>query len=121
MWKILQEQNRLNRIAGIPDIADIIPVMDDLLTAIEKDRPAIPVGHYAEIRFEELEKEPVESIRQLYSDLALPFPASFGDEIRKMGTGMNPFPKNSFTLTEDEKQVITTALAWHIERFGYNT
>jgi len=119
MWDIVQRQNCLNNNCHCPEIKEVITVMDQLLTSIEQGFQLLPENQKAEIRFEDLEKNPEFEMKKLYASLNMPFLPEFENKINIFIKGMDKFEKNEFSLTADEKADINKGLKVHMNRLGY--
>jgi hypothetical protein len=119
MWDILQKQNRLNKPVIPPDFRETVGVLENLLTAIENDRVHLKSGHYAEIRFEDLEVNPVDVIKSVYQKMDIPFTGEFEDKINRFMKDATDFRKNTFTLTPEEKTYIREKLQHMMNKYDY--
>ncbi|MEI7499412.1 MAG: sulfotransferase [Bacteroidota bacterium] len=119
MWDIVQKQNCLNSNAHIPTIDEVLTVIDSVLTTINKDLQILPSDSWAEIRFDELEKNPVPVLQTLYAKLGLQFLPEFEINILNFFYKIQTFKKNGFSLTEEENLIIKYRLKVHMERYGY--
>jgi omega-hydroxy-beta-dihydromenaquinone-9 sulfotransferase len=119
MWNIVQQQNVMRPDCCKPRMADVITVMDRVLNTIRHDLESIPENRRYEIRFEQLEKDPLDQIRKLYAAFNLPFSQEAQQNMESFINRIRGFEKNHFTLTEQEKDLICDKLKNHMEYFGY--
>lgn len=120
MWDILQKENALNNDLHKHDVQEICRVMNILNEKITAGIKALPERNYAEIMFEDLEKDPVTVIRQLYSALGLDFSEQLERKIVEYMTRNLNFKKNSFTLSENEKTLISSELKDYMRKYSYS-
>ncbi|MCK9204651.1 MAG: sulfotransferase [Saccharofermentanaceae bacterium] len=120
MWDILQQQNSLNKNACRPSITEVTTMMDKLLTTIRNEFQTLPSGSRAEVRFDELEKNPVKAIRGIYKELGLDFTAEFERNIDDYHQEARNFYKNEFVLSPQDAAWIYSKMKTHMEHFGYH-
>ncbi len=119
MWDIVQRQNRLNIPINTPDFKEVVGVMDALLTAIENDCGQISTGSYIELRFEDLEQNPVNVMKKCYNSLHLPFTQEFEEKIDSFLRKTADYQKNKFSLNLQEKTYIREKLFRHMNKHDY--
>lgn len=120
MWEIVQKQNCLNKNHVRPAMDHVLSVYDNILHAIREQLADLPSSQYYEICFEDMEKNPVECLKSIYSALDIPFTQAFEQNARTFIASLNGYRKNEFTLTSEEKETIRTRLKSHMEYFGYS-
>jgi hypothetical protein len=84
-----------------------------------EDRSAIPAGHVAEVRFEELERAPMEELRRLYHQLDLPGWESARTPIAAYLESLAGYRKNHYPV--DRRSIDAVERHWRFatERWGY--
>ncbi len=110
MWNIVAEQNKLKKGWTSPSIAEATSVLrsylDHVVLCSEKlDNPL------TELRFEDLEKEPVKILKQIYSDLDIPWSDSFETAVNEFMWANNGFEKNTYKLSPEEEETIQSILS----------
>jgi hypothetical protein len=119
MWRIVLKQNRLNRDGSDPEIEDVTKGLEKLLTTIKKDSAVIPKDNFFEMKFEDLEADPVGEIKKIYSRFQMPINDVFCQKIQSFVDSMNGYRKNEFHLTDHEKELIRKHLNQHMLFFNY--
>ena len=119
MWKIVLEQNRLNRNAYIPEPEEVARGFNKLLSTIKRDRVFIPQGNYFEMRFEDLEADPVGEIRKIYSQFRMPFDEGLGSKMQAYMENLKNYQKNEYQLKDEEKELIRRQLFQHMQIYNY--
>lgn len=119
MWTILGEQNSLNTHWTRPGFSETVGFLKKLAETVETDQKYLPAGKLIEIRFEDLEKSPVDVLKEVYANLELPFSGDFEDNIYKFLHQNASFKKNNFTLTDEEKSIISQQLENQLKKFNY--
>lgn len=74
----------------------ILQRYNELYNAFFADQPEIPSDHYHEVRFEDLEHDPVSQIEQLYSALQLQGFDSFKPKLQKYVDSLAGYRKNEY-------------------------
>lgn len=91
--------------------------MEDLLY---RDAADLPVRQWCEVRYEELDREPLAIIRRMYAQLGLEFTAEFATRLTEYLETVKDYEKNRFrSLPPDEQARIHAALAPLFDRWGY--
>jgi omega-hydroxy-beta-dihydromenaquinone-9 sulfotransferase len=97
---------------GPPDQAEIDETIfrryNLMYDALIEDIPLIPNGRYCEVRLEELEKQPVEQIKRIYTELDLPGLSAAERTIREHLDSVATYQKNTYEAfsTELERRVV---------------
>ncbi len=119
MWNIVGKQNSLNKRWTSPQIEDVVTVLDRMLSAIQHDLAELPDENYCEVKFEELEKEPVSVLKKIYHKLGLTFTPQFENKVNEFLPDIKHYKKNIYTLSRQERELISNRLKYHIEYYGY--
>ena len=90
-----------------------------LLRAYLRDRSAIPPGRLVEVRFEDLETEPLEQLRRVYEELSLPGFAQAEDRFRSHIASVADYRKNTYTLDEHAIAAVNRHWGFAFEQWGY--
>jgi hypothetical protein len=120
MWSIVQEQNALNSCGRPPGIDEVTEMVLKLNETVEKESAALPPGSVVRVRFEDLEAQPVETLKHIYGELGIPFSGEFEQQISQFFQRNASYQKNSFTLTPDQKSIIAGKLEFHMKAFNYD-
>jgi hypothetical protein len=91
----------------------------DLFALFEQDRRLIPPGDLHELRFEDLETSPRESLQTLYQELSLPGFEDFWPQASVYLEGLAGYKKNTYTLTEEVRVTVNQRWRFFFERYGY--
>jgi hypothetical protein len=95
-------------------------MFETLHETVQRDRKVIPPGKYAEVRFEELEANPLETLRKIYTLTGLTFSVEMEEKIRDFFKINASYKKNQFTLSPEEKQEISGQLSTLSADYGYD-
>ena len=93
--------------------------MTALLEAVDRDRPLLADNQFCEVRYEDLVRDPLGQMQQVYEQLALddfehvrPAIQAYADENREYRT-------NRYELAPEVRDEITRRWGWFAERYGY--
>ncbi|MFH0867478.1 MAG: sulfotransferase [Bacteroidota bacterium] len=118
MWNIVGRQNNMMPGFVPATVKNTVEVFDRMLTYIHKHSGNLPEQSFCEIKFESLEKNPAEEIKNAYMKLALPFTREFEDAIERNQN--KSFKKNVFSLSREDKTYIYENLKHHFAHYGYS-
>lgn len=92
----------------------------ELEDAFQRDSRELPAGDVAEIRFEDLEQNPLEVIRAAYAELRIEYTPAFHRRLEDYLRALGDFQKNRFApLPGHEQAAVERAMAGHLHRWGY--
>lgn len=86
-----------------------------LQEAIDDARGDVPAGHYAEVRFEDLIRNPSGELRRLYDELGLPWTEALG----QTDLATDHRKRGSRDKDERERKLIMQHWGAYIQRWGY--
>ncbi|MCK9613595.1 MAG: sulfotransferase [Bacteroidales bacterium] len=119
MWSVVGAQNNLNARWRNPDIADVAEVLGSLLDNVEKDLKQLPAETYTEIRYEDMIKNPIETLLEAYKHLGIELTPGFEQKVKKYVEENKNYSKSNFVLTAAEKEIIVQKLLRHMLRQQY--
>ncbi len=100
---------------GIDEVSSVLRSFDDY---VSHEKQLMGEHEYAEVRFENLEKDPVEELRKIYAELNLEFSGTFEREIKRFLESHKEYAKNIYHLTQKEKDVIGSILGGNVEQWN---
>lgn len=119
LWKIVQKQNILNRYGYTPTFREIAMYFSMMSEEILKTTGALSKNKVAEIRYEDLEQDPVSNLKKLYGQLGLPFTDPFENQINAFIKSTEGYKKNVFVLSDQDKKVISDEMRSYMARYRY--
>jgi len=119
LWSVVQKQNILNRNGYIPDAAEISLFLNNMINTIQCDCAKLSGNRVAEIRYEDLEKDPTENLKKLYNKLELPFTDDFDHRLIEFVNEVSGYKKNIYSLSNTEKKEIAEIMFMQMERYQY--
>ena len=119
LWKSLFETQSVQRPTheGLEEF--VFKVFSRLYDSFERDRSLIPSDQYAEICYEQLADQPIESLQQIYGDLGI---ADFSKVLPDVQTYLDSrrgYQTNRYELEAATLGQIKERWAGYIERYGY--
>lgn len=110
MWNIVAEQNKLKKGWTGPSISEAASVLKSYLdhVAICSEKLDNP---FVEIRFEELEENPLEILKKLYNELDMPWTVEFQTSLTPFIEASRGYEKNTYTLGAEERVLIENICA----------
>jgi len=97
----------------------ILSSYEELFALFERDRAAIPAGSLHEMRFEDLESDPVKILRSAYQELGLPGFDSFEVNVRRYLGSIHDYQKNAYHLEASTREKVSRRWGATFERYGY--
>lgn len=116
----LFEDNSLNAVQYESTEADSFFSYELLLKCYDRDRHLIPEGQLHEIRFEDLEGDPVGELEQIYRRLSLPGFDDLKAVIEPQLPALRRYKKNSYDLDAGLKRRIYERVQLAFDRYGYD-
>jgi hypothetical protein len=98
---------------------DMLYFYEKCIRTYEETKRLVPSGHLHEIRFEDLENDPLSQIREIYSALNLPGWADVEPRVQEHLPTLKAYKKNAFPIEEEAKQRIYLRLKWVFDLYGY--
>jgi omega-hydroxy-beta-dihydromenaquinone-9 sulfotransferase len=87
----------------------------------EETKSLIPAGNLHELRFEDLEVDPLGEVAQTYKALGLTSWASVEPLIKQELPKLTAYKKNSFRMDKELMQKVYGRLKWVFDRYGYSS
>ena len=84
-----------------------------------KDRESIPSGHLAEIRFEDLEKNPMPELERLYAELELPGWERARKPIADYLRSLSGYRRNVHRIDAETVEAVNREWGFAVEAWGY--
>jgi omega-hydroxy-beta-dihydromenaquinone-9 sulfotransferase len=84
----------------------VIPLYQLMMRRFLADRSTIPAGNYAEVRYADLDRDPVGEVRRLYRQLGLTTFEQAEPELRRYLAAQAGYRKNKFSLTSGDRERI---------------
>lgn len=120
MWNIVAGENAMKGGWMSPSFEEAASMVNDFYASVEESRNKLPAGSFAEVRYEDLEKNPAGELERLYEKLELNFTESFRQAIFGFMEKKKNYKKNRFDLSNEEKVIIASKLSDYMKSYGYD-
>jgi hypothetical protein len=108
---------------GEPDFSivesEVLRVYTECLDAYEDNKHLIPEGRLHELRFEDLEADPLSEMRKVYQALNLGGWDQVEPAIRNELPALNKYRKNSFQMDEETMRLVYSRWRKAFDIYGY--
>ena len=105
------------------DPTEVAAAIRDSYTAMMrqymKDRDLIPSGHLAEVRFEDLEENPMAELERLYTELSLPNWAQAREPIGDYLRTLSGYRKNVHRIDPETIDLVDREWGFSVQAWGY--
>ena len=98
---------------------DAMSMYSHCIEAYERTRSLVPAGNLHEIRFEDLEADPLGEMHRIYQGLGLSGWESIEPAIQQKLPELNRYRKNSFNMSEELMRKVYERWKPSFERYGY--
>ncbi len=92
---------------------------EELFRLYERDRVLIPPGNLHELKFEDLESDPIDTLRVMYDCLGLPGFGQFQRRLVPYLKTIRDYKKNTYELEGNSKEKVARRWKATFERYGY--
>jgi hypothetical protein len=111
----------LQQVPLTPSSPIILSIYEDMMQRFLDDRARIPPGNLVEVRYEDLERDPLGQLRRVYDTLGLPGFAQAEPPIRKYVESQRSYEKNKLRLSEENRRLVTEHWGFAFRAFGYRS
>jgi omega-hydroxy-beta-dihydromenaquinone-9 sulfotransferase len=119
LWSHVGKDNNLSGTYIPPEISEVTDIFSKMYQKIAVDLAMLPSDKYYHIKYEDLETNPVGSIKKMYEKLGYPFGELLEKSLQKYIHSLGDYPKNEFNLSEAQKQIISTSLKDYMLDYCY--
>ncbi len=120
MWDIVGTQNAMNNKWTKPSVKEVSEMLNLMLQKIESDSGLFPNNRFYEVKFEDLENDPLHEIKQIYKQLNVEFLERFEQQINKFLISVKDYQKNKYSIPETDKLEINNILKGWMEQKNYS-
>lgn len=97
----------------------ILSVYDRMMTALERDAEGLGADRYIELRYAELDAEPVAAVEQVYSALNLPGFEAARPKFEAYLASVDSFEKNKFACSSEAAAKVEGRLEYFLRKWAY--
>ena len=120
MWTIVGNHNAMRKEWRPPEFDEILNGFDTLMNSVYTDLSALPQNKYIELRFEDLEQNPVPAVKSLYQHFGFEYSNAFETQLNTLLKRLSSYQKNRYEISKDEDKRICSRLEHHMKRGGYS-
>ena len=88
----------LQKLDGTGDVEALLSLYEQMMRRFFADSTLIPAGNLVDVRFEDLERDPLGEMRRVYEKLGLPGFGTVEPSLRRYIAGQSGYRKNRFEL-----------------------
>ena len=119
LYRTVLLHSQLQRVDPMHIETCVLRVYVQLMQRFLCDKSLIPAGNLVEIRFEDLEREPLDQLQRIYSDLGLPGFGSAERDFRAYLASVSAYRKNRYEMTASDVAKINEQWAFAFDAWGY--
>ncbi len=97
----------------------ILSVYDRMMHTLERDMAGLPEDVYLEMRYDELDHRPMESVERIYSTLALPDFDMARPKFETYLASVESFKKNKFAYSDEAAAKVESRWRYFVDKWGY--
>jgi len=98
---------------------DVLDLYEHCFHTYHTDKGLIPEGRLHEVRFEDLEQEPLDVLEEIYEGLSLQGFETLRETLLPQIPRLKSYKKNKFDRDQDELQTVYERLRFAYEAYGY--
>ncbi len=119
LWEVVLSKSQLQEIDPAEVDRLILQFYPQLMQQYLADRTLIPAENRVEVRFEDLEANPLAEARQIYQALGLPGFADAEPAFRSYLASVENYQKNGYELTADVIDQVNRHWSFAFDEWGY--
>lgn len=96
-----------------------LEIYKKMFERFEQERRAIPEGDFVELRYEDLDENPIEELRRIYKTLALPGIDQAEPRFRDYLDSQESFERNAYEVSDETRSLVRQHWGFAFERWGY--
>ena len=100
---------------------EMFQMYEKCIRTYEETKSLIPAGNLHEMRFEDLEVDPLGEVAQTYKALGLSSWSSVEPRIRAELPKLKTYKKNSFRMDRESMEKIYKRFKWVFDLYGYSS
>jgi omega-hydroxy-beta-dihydromenaquinone-9 sulfotransferase len=97
----------------------VLTLYEDMMQNFFKQRTLIPVHNLVEVRYEDLEQEPLKELQRIYESLHLPGYSEAEPAFRSYLDSQQSYRKNSNNLSVEDCKIVEQRWAFAFKELGY--
>lgn len=119
MWNIVAGENAFCNGWETPGTEATARLVEQFRKSVDVSRKKLAGGSFSEVRYEDLEKDPVKELKRIYKDLEMEFSQEHEEKIARFMEAKKNYRKNIFNISQEEKDIIYSELEGYMKKYGY--
>ena len=119
MWKVVAGENAFKGGWMTLTTKETADLVNKFWHSVSENKRKLAAGCFAEVRYEDLEKDPSAEIERIYKELGLDFSSDHREGINGFIAAKKNYRKNIFNLSQEEKDIINRTLVDYINHYNY--
>jgi hypothetical protein len=119
MWRTMYRMHGLQKPTGNGLEEYVLSTFEHMYDRFEKTRHLIDPGHFFEVRYEELIRDPVGQMRALYEHLHLGGFDAYLPRLEKYLASIKGYETNRYNLSDEQRARISKRWSRYIAQYGY--
>ena len=121
MWNIVAGENAFRGGWESPGTEATARLVEQFRKSVDENRKKLADGSFSEVRYEDLEKDPVKELKRIYRELDMEFSPEHEKKISEFMEAKKNYRKNIFNLSQEEKNIINRELEGYMKNYGYES
>ena len=109
----------LQKLDGRGDTEALLILYEQMMRRFFADCSLVPAGNLVDVRFDDLERDPIGEMRRVYEKLALSSFEATEASLRHYVTGQSTYQKNRLELSLCERKLIANRWSFAFAKLGY--
>jgi omega-hydroxy-beta-dihydromenaquinone-9 sulfotransferase len=119
-WNIVSGENAFKKGWKNPTIDETAAIVNNFWNSVNENKMKLKENEFAEVRYEDLESDPVMELKEIYKQLDLQFSEQFEASIIRFLEEKKDYKKNFFNLSPADKDIIFNRLSPYFKAYSYD-
>jgi hypothetical protein len=119
LWRNLQRENALTRVDMIALEAQVIRNLLEMYDGFEAAREALPPGHFHQLHYEDLVREPLATLEQCYHAIGLGDFTLIRPRVDDYLANLSAYRTNEYAISPEGKAAVSEAWGAIFREWGY--
>ena len=119
LWTVVGNDNNLKGCFKSPEMNEVSEFYNIMQQQIDADFATLSSDRYCHLKYEDLEIDPVTSVKRIYETLGYDFNPIFESKMKSYLQSLGAYQKNEFKLQEKQQQQIVSNLKDYMLHYGY--
>lgn len=120
LMRTLMNEQKLQNISPEEVQNNILYVYRELVQKYESDKSLIPKGNLVELKFEDLESDPLAQLHRIYTQLDLPEYDQARPFFERYCERVSDYQKNSYSIAQTQLDKVLKEWGFAMQQYGYD-